>query len=89
MRGVGEVTDPPEVGQVMDEGEGEDRNNLRIAMEDMDMGGKDMDKRYMEAVNKEDEETEGAGLGGGGLELEITGIITQDAEPGSTTLVDA
>ena len=49
-----------------------------------------MDEEEGVEVDQDEAEAEEVVLGGGGvLALETTGILTQDAEPGSTTLVDS
>ena len=54
------------------------------------MGGEEMDEGEVEVVDGDDVEAEGGVLGGEGiLALEATGLLTQDAESGSTTIVDA
>ena len=49
-----------------------------------------MDDGKVEAEGRDDTEAEeGGGLGVGLLALEATEFLTQDADPGGTTLVDA
>ena len=47
-----------------------------------------MDENKSTEAEGDDTEAEGRGLGGYLLELEATGLLTQDADPGGTTLID-
>ena len=90
MRGVGGVLAPPGGQRTPEESEGGASDQLRTAMEEMEVGGDDMENGKL--AKQEDAEEEGGrlgGRGGGVLELEATGILTQDVELGGTTLVDA
>ena len=79
---VGEVTAPPGVRKATVEGE--------VGAKDMEVGGEEMDEGEVEVVDGDDVEAEGGVLGGEGiLALEATGLLTQDKESGSTTIVDA
>ena len=69
-----------------EEGEGGAIDNLRTAMEGMNVGRYEMEEGGVVEVEQDDMEVEG---GGGVLALEATGLLTQDAELCGTTLVDA
>ena len=61
-------------------------------MAGMGVGGEDMDEGEEAEVDQYVAEAVEGGLGGGGvlaLALEVTGLLTHYAEPGSITLVDA
>ena len=55
----------------------------------MEVGGEYMDEVKGDEVEQDNAKAEEGGLGGGLLVLESTGLLTQDADPGGTTLVDA
>ena len=57
-------------------------------MAGMEVGVEEMDEGEGAEVDQENAEAEEGGLGVGILELEGTGLLTQDADPGGTTLVD-
>ena len=87
--GVREVLVPPAGTKSKEEGKRRASNNLRTAMEDMEIGEDEIDK--VEAAEAEGDDTEaegGGGLAGALLVLESTGLLTHDADPGGTTLVD-
>ena len=48
-----------------------------------------MDEEEAAEVEQDDAEVEEGGLGGNLLALEAIGILTQDADSGGTTLIDA
>ena len=79
----------PEAGNVTGEDEGGASNDLRTAVEAMEVATKSMVEVYEVEVEKYGIEAERGGLGGGMLALEATGVLTQDADPGVKTLVDA
>ena len=85
--GVVEMPAPPKEGSAM--GEGRAINNLRTTMEEMYVGTEDMAEGDALAVDKDGAEVEEGGLEGGLLALESTELLTQEVEPGSTTIVDA
>ena len=89
MGDVGEVPALPRVGNAMGNGEGRESNELRTAMDAMDVGEEVMAEGGVKEADKEGVEAERGGLGGYLLELEAMGFLTQDAEPGGTTLFDA
>ena len=72
-----------------DRGEGGDCHKIRAMMAGMEMGGEEMDEGEKPEVKQEVVEAEVPGLGGRLLALKAKGLLTQDADPGGTTLVDA
>ena len=63
--------------------------DIRTVIVGMKVGGEEMDEGEEAEVEQDIAEAEEGGLGKGLLELEAAGILTQDDEPGGTTLVDA
>ena len=58
-------------------------------MEDMEVVEEKMDKGEAAEEKGDNTEAEGGGFVGPLLALEATGLLTQDADPGGTTLLDA
>ena len=84
MGGVGAVSAPQGGRRTPEEGEGGAIDNLRTAMEGMNVGRYEMEEGGVVEVEQDDMEVEG---GGGVLALESTRLLTQEEEPGGTTLV--
>ena len=72
----------------MEEGESGASNKIRTTITEMGLGEDKMDEGGFEEAEGGDAENEGRRLGGTLWELEATGLLTQDADPGGTTLVD-
>ena len=80
---------PPRERSSAEEGERGARNELRTAMSGTEVGGDNMDEGEGAEVEQDIAEAEEGGLGGGGLALKATGLLTQYDDPGRTMLVTA
>ena len=85
--GIGEVLGPSEDGSAT--GEGESSNDLITVMEAMEVRMEELAEWDELEVDKDSVEEEGGDWGGGLLLLEAIGLLTHDAEPGDTNLVDS
>ena len=87
---VGEVTMSPMGTQATERSDGGASNNTKTLMENMEVGEGGITEEEEEKMEGGDVVEEGGGgLVGSLLELEATGLLTQEEEPGSTILVNA
>ena len=88
--GPGKVPLPLIGRQTLEEDKGGASENLRTAIEGIEVGEDEMEKGGVAEVEQDGAEAEWGGLrgeGGGLLELEAIGLLPQDADLGGTTLV--
>ena len=85
---VREVPEPLVVRQTTGEGEGGESNDIRTIMEYMEVVEEGIYEGETAEADEDDTEAEGGGIGGDLLALEATGLLTQDTDPGGTTIID-
>ena len=82
------MTEPLGVRQTTGEGDGGASYNIRTIMEYMEVVEEGIYEGETAEADEDDTEAEGGGIGGDLLALEATGILTQDTDPGGTTIID-